>query len=363
MLQKIIILGLLLSIPLFAWDNEFDAEGNYQVSVKDTVKGDYFFAGADLTFDGYAESDVFSFSRSIEMNGKTGDDLFAMCQNVNIKGEVMGNVFAGGETVKISGIVHGDLNVFGGTVSILDGAVIHGNVSSGTGYFTFAETAEIKGGLYVGAGRADLEGKVGKGTKLELGEVGFASSFSSGDSVRLTLTKETDAPVANAPHNLVVKYKTPDRFYTCGFFYWMMISAIIIALIILALFPEIPQRLTDIAVPEVLQNFGLGALIMFLTPFVIILSIAILPAAFILLTLYAILLYLGTIFSGIAIGEVLLKDNLNVYLRTALSLFVIYFLVEIPILGALLSFLLILFGMGVFINYIWKLRKGKWSAV
>ena len=120
--------------------------------------------------------------------------------------------------------------------------------------------------------------------------------------------------------------------------------------------------MNDIALPEVLQNFGLGALILFLTPFVIILSIAILPAAFIFLGLYAILIYMSGIFTAIVIGEIFLKDYLNVYLRTSVTLLVIYFIYEIPIIGTLLSFIMILFGMGLFINYLWKLRKGRWLA-
>ena len=362
MIHRTIILILFLFSISLADDNQFDSKGNYQITRGDTTAGDYFFAGADLEFAGHARSDLYVFSRSVRFEGTTGDDMWAFCQDIEVKGEVTGNLWAAGETVEISGIVKGDVFAGSGTVFIRDGAVVEGTLNAGTGYLNFAQGAVIKGDLLVGAGRADLAGKVEGKTVLQLGEVSFEESFASADSVYLTLEKELDGPIANAPENLVISFKQPERFYTCGYFYWMMISAIIIALIILALFPEIPGRLNDIALPEVLQNFGLGALILFLTPFVIILSIAILPAAFIFLGLYAILIYMSGIFTAIVIGEIFLKDYLNVYLRTSVTLLVIYFIYEIPIIGTLLSFIMILFGMGLFINYLWKLRKGRWLA-
>lgn len=360
MLKEMMMFILLLSGLVFAGNNNYQAETNKKIAKTDTVKGDYFFAGSDLRFEGYAQSDVYAFCRSVDLSGQTGDDFYAFCQSVTSRGNVGGNLFTAGEKVEIEGVIHGDVFAAGGAVIIRPGAVIEGTVHAGTGYFELGENSIIKGDLKVGARSATLAGKVNGGSTLHLEKINFAKTFSSSDTVDLTLREELEESIPNAPANLKITIEPRKHFFQKGFFFWMLISAIIIGLIIIALFPELPARFEEVSSTQWAQNLGYGALFFLVTPVVTILAIAILPAAFILGGLYAIMLYMSVIFSAIAFGEILLKGNLNVYLRLSIALLIIYLLVEMPIVGFLISLLLIIFGMGLFFNYIWQVRKGKW---
>jgi len=355
-----LIVVLLTTLPLMA--NEFVSDESHHFAPGDTINGDLFYAGGQMTFKGYAPSDIWTATETSRISGEVYDDLFGFSRLVIVDGIVGGNVFNFAETIEISGHIKGDLFAFGQNVKLVDGAVVEGNVFSGSQRFYLSENSTIKGSLHSGAETAELQGTVGGSIELHLQRVEFGPEFSVGGEAELTLPEDYKKELVNAPDNLVVKYEIRDFFLDDIALYWGMISAVVIGLLLLALFPELHDRLGDLLTTHWAPGAGIGLAFLIATPIVIVLAIAVYPLAFILTALYAILIYLGIIITALVLGSLAFQDKVNKYISYIISVVVLYLLMAVPYLGGLFEFLAIILGSGLLIIYFWTLRKGKWQT-
>jgi cytoskeletal protein CcmA (bactofilin family) len=313
----------------------------------DTTAGDYFFFGGQLIFNGVGNSDLFAFARTITINGKSGDDLFSMGQQVAVNGQIGGNAYLSGREVNIDGEVNGDIFAGAGNVTLGNSAVINGNVRIGAGEVFIAPGATIRGNLYVGSGAAKLNGSVGGETHIGTEYVSFGENFTSADSVFLSISEDEPHEISNAPGNMRITYVDDHDYGEAGFFVWMLISALIIAAIIQALFPRLRSALLTAGKNGWPAVFGIGAAITILTPAVIILSLLILPAAMVLSGLYFSALYLGLLLGAIALGDLVLPHGWSKWLRMLASITVLWLLMQIPFIGFFISLALTIFGIGL----------------
>jgi hypothetical protein len=119
------------------------------------------------------------------------------------------------------------------------------------------------------------------------------------------------------------------------------------------------------ALESPLKHVGLGFLIMVVTPivmFILMIIILTLPLGLILLAAYLILLYISILFTALFGGDYLLRllkknGKKSLFWPLLLGLVVFVLFIQIPIVGFLFSLIVISFGSGSLISYIWKLRK------
>lgn len=315
------------------------------VTISGTVNGDIYVAGGNIIIDGIVNGDVFAAGGTITISGSVTEDVRAAGGQLNISGIIGGGVTLGGGNISLSdtaiikeGIVIGGGSIFilspigssatigGGQVTI--GSQINGNALIGTDQLTLSPKARILGNLtYFSENKADLQ----KG------------SYISGETKYKALKKsiKPDKPSA----------KIFASFFTLISF----LSSLIIGLILLKLFPNFVIQTSQILETKFWRSVGTGFIFLFLTPIAILLlfiTLVGMPLAGFAIAVYTAIIYISKIFASLFIGNkiIKIKPQKSAFLQLLIGLVAFYLIGVIPLLGWIVSFILILAGSGSFIK-------------
>jgi hypothetical protein len=135
-----------------------------RVTVTEHVSGDVMAAGGSVTVSATVDDDVRLAGGDVTVSGRVGDDAIAAGGSVtlsapatvggrawlsggrvDVAGTVGKELRASGGRILLSGTVNGDAILEGGEISILDGAVINGNL-----VYQSPQAAEIADGAVIG---------------------------------------------------------------------------------------------------------------------------------------------------------------------------------------------------------------------
>lgn len=385
-MRKLIFPLLLLSIFLFVVVPVFAKEGiNRTVLPKtETIDRDYF-AG----------------NEEVQLSGTVNGDAYVGGGSVIVDGTIDGDLLVGGGSVTISGSVQGDIRVGGGTVTI-SGANILGNVTAGGGQITIDKSTVIQGSLVAGGGDLKVLAPIGKGATIGGGNV-LISNFVGGDvlagSGKLTLSPEASIngdltywseEKANISEGASVsgsiKQEVPPKDARKaketgedvakaigGLFFFLkvidILTALIIGLIMLALFPVYMNNAATIVRTRFWQTLLWGLLVLVGTPIVaVIFMITLLgiPLGITLLILYFIVLWFAKIYVIYALGQVVVartKNKAGAYVTFIVGALALIILQIIPIVNVFVSIAVLLSGLGASLlvkrEYYTRLRKSK----
>jgi hypothetical protein len=103
---------------------------------------------------------------------------------------------------------------------------------------------------------------------------------------------------------------------------------------------------------------------------IVILAVLVLtiPISLILLAAYLVLIYLSMAFSALFIGDTIMSffrkeaKNNGLYLSMLIGVILVSVLTHIPFIGAIFGFIIVCFGMGSLVNYIWNLKQASSSV-
>lgn len=317
------------------------------IDIEGTVDGDLFCAGQNVTIRGVVTGDIICAAQTFVFNGSTAGDIRTAGQNITINGVVEKNVTAFaqqlefGEAAQVYGEVHTAAQnaAFNGSVSkdILAGAqnlrvggLVGGNMKVGVEEITIADTATISGNLDYTSER-----------KAEINEEAVAGSISYHE------IQDTSRPSAAARTPASQSFFTARKIFS--FFMYLLL-----ALGLLALFPvRVPAAMSTMQT-RVGKTFGLGMLILFGTPLVIILFVITLigiPFAIILGMFYALAIVLARLLVGVWLGQKLLERfsperKQSALWTTIVGILAMWILIQIPVIGALFTFIAVLWGLG-----------------
>lgn len=317
-------------------DGDVVAAGG-QVSIDNGVSGDVMAAGGTVAVRGRVADDVRLAGGNVTISGAVGDDAIAAGGNVllargatvggrawfggnsvNVAGKVEEELKAGGNRVVIAGEIGGDVEVYAETLEIQPGAVIAGNVN----YYSRDE-ARI-------ANDARIAGTVTR-HRLRPGEEMQEGMRVIGGIARI------------------------------GLYLSLMLTAVVYYL----LFPQASIAAARTLNGSPWKSLGLGLAILAATPLVVALLFASLVGvwlALIALTLYLLILLLGFLTAILAVGD----WGLHLLGRSAapskgwrvlsiVATFVALWLVRwVPVLGGLVVFALLVFGLGALTLYLWR---------
>jgi len=337
-----------------------------KVAAGDTVPSDLFAGSRSVYVDGVVQGDVYAGCETITVNGEVEDDLFGFCRTLTVRGKVGDMVVFWGQTVVIEGDVGGDVLAFGGEVRVTDGATIRGNLYVGTGNLVI-DGGSIAGVIKGGAGSTYLNGKVGQDVDLQTKKIHFGSDYRAGGVTHLTLREELDKTKAgNVPDNLEVTIKQRRMFYERGFFYWSLVALFITGVLLISLFKNFSQDIISFARQAVGKNLGIGAVSLVVIPVAVIilmLLVVTIPIGLIALAFYLTALYLGKLLSALFIGNYFLEairkngSPVNLFGALAIGVLLVMLLPQIPYIGWLIKFAIVVFGLGVIVAYLWKMKQ------
>ena len=366
MYKQLFVLTIIFMFTLSLGAAEYFGGETKVIREIDTLKTDLFSGCRVVDVNGMIDGDIFAGCERITIEGEVTDDVITGCRVLTVTGTVGGNVIGFAQTIIIDGMVHGDVLAFGGMVRITERAKINGNVYVSAGEFKF-EGGEIGGFLKGGAGDANLEGRVNGKVELALADIYFGPEYFAKGGTKLKMRKQIeDYELQHMPKDLEVEIVHEKLFFASAFFFWSFLALLIVGMVIVALFKHFSKDYLTFAKVQLGKNFGYGVLIFLLTPLaIVILAVLILtiPISLILLALYLVLIYLSMAFSALFIGDYIRSlfrkgaANNGMYLSVLIGVSVVTVLCHIPFIGALFGFIIVCFGMGSLVNYIWNLKQ------
>jgi anti-sigma factor RsiW len=315
-------------------------KGRKNVEIAGTVTGDVFLVGDLVTISGNVEGNAVIFGRRVEISGNVGGSLLGAGQSVVITGHVGRNLIGAGSNVTIGKTADIASNVIG----LGSEVVVEGTTHRDLGIF---------------AGVLDMRGSVGRDLYFRGGQASLLGSTNVGGDFNARPNKEEDIQVASGAviggkKDIQVVPRSPrvNRYTTVSFYVWQIVRLVAAFISGLILFRVIPWLVpAGIATgKQWLAAGGIGFLFCVGVPIaVLIVGITIigLPIALISLALWIAGLYFSKILVAEFVGRSLTKE------RGALSLLagllVVIVAVDLPWIGGLLNFLLVVMGLGAIV--------------
>ena len=324
--------------------------------------------------------DYFAFGESVEISGTVNGDVYAAGGHVLVDGQINGDLLAVGGKVTISGTISQDARIAGGEV-IISGNIGR-NVTVGSGNMELTPNAVIQGGVVAGSGNIHVAGSVGRNITMGGGNMTISGNTTgnikaAAGAIRLTSNAkvsgdltywsqssasiDTQANIsghitkASLPKEFVPQPEDAVKLFLGLKLFWVaanFTSTLILGLLLIHFYPTFSHRAIAHLKEQPLSSAGLGFLVLILTPVLVgILGITLVgfPLAFLLVAVFLIYLYVGRIFviawTGHLISRRLGKEHSEKW-AFVIGLILYSLLTLIPVLGNLVTFLAILFGLG-----------------
>lgn len=358
-----------------------------QVHSDQVVASSLAVAGSSITIDGKVQGDIFCAGQSVVINGFVDGDVFCAGQSITINGEVRGNVRAVGNTITINGKVARNVMVAGSNI------VIGSKAQVGWDVLFAGATASVQGMI-----KRDVEGA---GSNLTLdGQIGRNVYFMSGNNHKeeksakeenqasIHISKQTviegdfgykarqDAYIEEGAtikgatnHYMLMGREERNHSGATGWVWWVVVkifSALLVGLILVSWLKKPVTEITHKMFTQPLITIGIGLLLLIVTPLIsLILMITLIgfPLGLIVLGLWLMILYLANILVAIALGEKInqrwnkkFEPGKNSLVHSMIiGVIILYLIFSIPIIGGLLCFITLLYGLGI----IWQYIRGK----
>lgn len=351
------VLAVGLSAPYAASAAEFRKGQSVAIQTGETLKNDLIVTAHRLRIDGTVDGDVISFSESVEVNGHVTGDLITFARSVRVSGQVDGNVRAFVNNAIVSGTVGKNLLSFVDVLTIDSKGKVGGSVT------LFCASLTVDGSigrdLLAYSGQAILNGIVGgdmkmRGAELTIGptaDMRGKALFEQGAHRH----KPDVSPQAKLASPLEIKIVEHHGSYDQpGYYIWKIIwlgAAFLLGLVLILLMPQFAQEVVS-ATHRYGAVLGVGLVMWFGVLF----SAAIVCATVVGLALgistlgfWLLVNYLAKLVVGAWLGEVILgrsKDTGALVARMAVGLPIVRLAMMVPKLGALVHFLVWIWGLG-----------------
>jgi cytoskeletal protein CcmA (bactofilin family) len=297
--------------------------------VTGTVDGDLIAAAQQVVVDGTVNGDVRAAGAVVTVNGHVGHSVTSLAQQVNVSssGRVDGSLIAAGETVSAFGQVGRGMTVGGGTIQL--GGPVAGNVTAWAQTLSLGPSTRIGGNLeYYSERQLDVPG----------GTVGGIVQYHQ------VQREQRQAPLLNG-------------LFDFGGLVWLFGSAILGALAIV-IAPRASARAAELGRQQPLMTFGLGLLALVAVPLAAVLigiTLVGIPLALALAALYWVGLMVAWPALGLVVGSELARlvprrEPLPVLGALVVGLIVLHLVTHIPVLGGLVAFLGLTFGLGLIVQ-------------
>lgn len=335
-----------------------------------TFGGDQFTAGQSARIDAPVARDLFAAGYDVTVQAPVSGDAHLAGFNVAQSADVTGNVYAAGFSVSLTGKVGGDITAMGNTVSVAAPQPVTGNLRIAGQ--TVTVSSPIEGSTLITAHTATLSSAV----KGDLSFFGETLAFGPGARVDGTLTihapQEIAVPVSVAAAERVKfeRLVAPDYASEAGKtaehavrsmwpavwgtgLWWLLLF--VTGVVAITLLPRLTQSLQSTGSTRPFRRLGVGlvtfAAVIGLVPVLglTLLGIFLIPFALLFVVLACMLAYLaGTYLLGVRVVRALtsVDSNLKRVGVLALSIVVMGLLGMLPVIGWLLTLVVLCFGFG-----------------
>ena len=364
MFPALVLAGTLLalSVPGVAMAAEVRTGTSGVVAPGETIDDDLFVTGQTITIAGRVTGDVFATGQSVIVTGTIDGDLIAAAQQVVVDGTVNGNVRAAGSVITINGHVARSVSGLAQQVNLTSSSRLDGSLQAA------GETISVFGpigrGVTAGGGSLQLGGPVG-GQVLT-----WSRTMSLGPNTRIGGNLEYHAEQqAEIPGDAVagrVQFDPIEQrqrqapllngLFDFGGLIWLVGSAILGALAIVFA-PRASARALEMGRQQPWPTFGFGLLALCGVPVAAVLiciTLVGIPVAVALAAAYCVGLMLAwpalALLVGTEIAQRVRREPLPVLGSLVLGLLVLHLVTHLPVVGGLVAFLGLTFGLGLIVQ-------------
>jgi hypothetical protein len=339
--------------------------------------------GESVTRSGTVHEDIYLAGGNVNVSATAEADVVAAGGNVTVGDDIRGDALLAGGSVTLHGKVHDDVRAAGGTVTV-DADVGDDALLAG-GNVTLAPTARVGGRAWLAGGNLDIGGRIGKELKATGGHIAIGAEvmgdatlagedidirpgavihgnlrYASPKPARIDKAAKIDGTITHLPAPAF-----EHRGTHAGARVGMLLSYMVTGAVLLLLFPRFAAAVTGGIARAPWQSLGLGLAVLAATPLVVVLLFASLVGLWlglILLALYLIALLGGFLGGALCTGEAALRrlrpraeaTRGGRVAALVITLAVVGVLGVVPVLGGLVSFGMLLFGLGGLASQVYR---------
>jgi hypothetical protein len=307
----------------------------------------------------------------VEEGETVSDDLQAVGGTVVVRGTVDGNLeaFAGSVVLAEGGTVTGNVQGAAGSVTIAGS--VGENVEIAGGSIDVAETATIAGDVDTGAGSFTLDGRVDGTVRVGAGSILLGSTasvggdflydgdLSQGDGATVDGELRQDDSISGGGFQ-GAGFQVASWLFTA---YGIAVT-LVFGAVVLALLPGVAAATVTDTREQPARTVGVGFLALFAGPALfaaLLLTVVGIPLAFLWLLVYGLLVLVGFVLGEYAVGAWLLSlaDYENRWVALLVGVLAVFAVGEVPILGGLVEFVVLLLGLGALAAVLWRRIRGR----
>ncbi len=323
----------------------------------EVVNDDLYFAGNSITIDGVINGDLIAAGSEIKVTGTINGGIIVAGGSIIVTGKVTNDIKAAGGEVRIDGDVGDNVLVFTSNLVLEKNARIARDLTLGAG--TAVIDGTVNGNINGGASNMEMNGATKGNVTVNISNnIKISPGATIGGNLEYTAPRPGE--ISGIVSGTTTYKETPVRredFMSripgeiIGYF-WLLL----IGIVSLILAPELTQKNSDSISVNPLKNLLWGLLFLIITPIVAVLlliTIIGIPLSLILLVIYIILVYISRIYVGLWVGQYVLRklkqETKSRVIAMALGLIIVVIGINLPIIGGLIHFVIILLGLGAIV--------------
>jgi hypothetical protein len=348
---KVLSLSLML---IFPFPSISAPEAGETVIKRGTVNDDYYAAGGMVDVDANIVGDITVFGGELFIGKKVQGDVMALGGAINIRGEIQDDIRTMGGDINIDAGIRDDLIAAGGKVRVSSTTSVGGEAWLAGGDVFMAGVANQ--GLSIKAGNIRLSGTIHGDVNLEGGEIEvLEDTLIKGN---LNYKSPSEAKIHSSAKIIgktTYEYaEWDDHHGTYGVLF--SLTMIIAAIVLFKLFPGFTLSSARRISADPWKSLGVGFGLLVITPIIAVLLMGIVLGVWVglgILAFYFVSLLLAFLIGCFFVGDwgaKMFNKNITTTGHRLVSVSVVIVLLGIiqliPVLGALLTFALLLLGLG-----------------
>ena len=342
------------------------ADENVFVPKDRVVSTNYFQAGNSIDISGTLEKDAYLAGQVITVDGVIKGDLFGAGNVLRINGTVEGSVRFAGQTVIINGKVGRNIMVLGNTL------VISPDANIGWDTMFVGNLLEIKGdvagSVLMAGSMLKLDGNVAGMVNTEVDSLTLSDSAKVGGNVEYKSAKDADISESAVVGGEIIKkdYTAVNKkivennvgkamvAYATAWLMFSLLSLFVIALVMIGLMRKLMEYGADMALKGFWRLFGIGFLILIVTPIgalLLMFTVIGIPLALIVLAIYFVALCIAKVMFAYILMKLLFKwskakKEWHPVWMVLVGLLIFVLIRMIPIVGWVFGFIGLCVGLG-----------------
>lgn len=305
---------------------------------------------------------------TIVESGQTVSEINGIHGTIIVEGTVTGDVsgVAGSIIVREGGVVEGNLDGAAGTIRI--SGTVEGSLSAGAGSVHITETGVVEGNVDTGAADVQIDGTIHGDARIGADTIRLGEEASIAGSLTYdgTLEGNTGAVAGEITRDRTLGpsiFSDVQPFAEWAFAFSAFVFNLLLGVLLIGLFPRFSNRVAERVGTEPVKASLVGFGTLLVTPVVLVLvaiTVIGIPISIAGLLLFLVTVWIGLVYGRFAVGVWLLSlvDVENVWAALVVGLLAAIVLHQIPVVGGLLNFVIVLLGLGALVLGLVERRRG-----